>query len=79
MINNLLYILLTIVPTYSKSVHAQRATGAPEGMFYIIFTIALVLIVLVSLFLCIKYFVHPGESDSNHIKYRILQDETPKI
>ncbi len=72
MLDLFLFILLQ-GQEFSKSARGRIASpqGAPD---YIIVAVS-VLIVLISLFLLIKFFVQPKENDENHIKRKILKDD----
>lgn len=48
----------------------------PRIWDYAIVAIAIVVLVL-SLFLSIKYLIRPGEKEGNHIKKKILDDDLP--
>lgn len=49
--------------------------GANEGIGDLITAAISIVIVAVSLFLCVKYFLFPKENKDTHIKKRILDDE----
>ncbi len=56
--------------------HTMMAT-APAGIWeYFIVGIALV-VFLLSIYLCIKHFIRPGEKEANHIKIKIIDDGIP--
>lgn len=46
----------------------------PAFLDYVVVAIAFVAVALVCV-LTVKFFIRPGERNSNHIKRRILQDE----
>lgn len=48
-----------------------HGTGPEGNMDYVIIWMAAI-IVAVALFFSLKYIIRPGEQDSAHIKYRIL-------
>jgi hypothetical protein len=57
-----------------SSLSSHDHTAAPEGIGDFIIVAASVIIVLVVLFLCLKYFLVPKEREDTHIKRRILDD-----
>jgi hypothetical protein len=58
---------------FSWSSHGH--TAAPEGIADLIIVAISVIVVVLALFLCVKYFFFPKEKDDTHIKKRILDDE----
>lgn len=68
----LLHIFL-LQTEFSKSPKGRLAS--PQGIPDYIIVAVSVLVVIVSLFLLIKYFVQPKEKDENHIKRVILKDD----
>jgi hypothetical protein len=60
---------------FSRSAHGR--TAAPTGIWDHIIVFAAIVVVLVCVYLCIRYFLLPKESDRNHIKNRILRDDAP--
>lgn len=46
--------------------------AGPSGNWDYVIVIATVLIVLVTLYFTIKWLIHPGERESNHIKRTVL-------
>lgn len=58
--------------------HHEMMTSTPTGIWeYVIVAFAIV-VFLVSLYLCIKFFLRPGEEENTHIKKKILDDDDPK-
>lgn len=53
----------------------QHPTDGPSGVWDHIIVGFSILIVLIVLFLTVKYFIKPGEKQQNHIKRLILKDE----
>jgi hypothetical protein len=49
--------------------------AAPHGLFDYIVVAFSVGALLVTLYLCIKYFFYPSETEDDHIKKKILDDE----
>ena len=49
-------------------------TAAPEGIGDLIIVAISLIAVVLTLFLCIKYFLVPREKEDTHIKRRILDD-----
>jgi len=59
--------------------HHEMMALQPAGIWeYVIVAIA-GMVFAISLYLCIKYFVRPGEGDKDHIKKRILEDDTRRL
>lgn len=58
---------------FSMSSHGR--TAAPTGIWDHIIVFASVVVVLVCVYLCVRYFLLPKEKDKNHIKHRILRDD----
>jgi hypothetical protein len=55
----------------------DMGTGMPRGLLdYIIVAIS-VGVVLLSLYLCVRYFFRPKENEDDHIKKTVLDDEIP--
>jgi hypothetical protein len=48
---------------------------APHGPFDYIIAALAVAVLLLTLYLSIKYFLKPGETEDDHIKKKILDDE----
>ena len=63
----------TVAEEFPSSSHDHGA--AAEGIGDLLIAAISIIIVLVTLFLCVKYFLFPKENDGNHIKRRILDDE----
>ncbi|HTP05249.1 MAG TPA: hypothetical protein VMM54_08855 [Nitrospirota bacterium] len=57
---------------FSRSSHDHAVN--PEGFGDFIIVAISVIVVLVVLFLCVKYFLVPKERENTHIKRRILDD-----
>jgi hypothetical protein len=75
MINTFLHFPLHASGESSYSAHGP--TMQTPGIWdYVIVAIAIVVLVL-SLCLSIKYLIHPGEKEGNHIKKKILDDDIP--
>jgi hypothetical protein len=68
-------MLLEVTRRFSQSPHGR--TAAPAGIWDHIIVFASVVVVLVCVYLCIRYFLLPKEEDRNHIKRRILRDDFP--
>jgi hypothetical protein len=49
--------------------------ASPAGLFDYIIAALAVGVLLVTLYLCIRYFLRPGETEDDHIKKKILDDE----
>jgi hypothetical protein len=49
--------------------------AAPAGLFEYIIAALAVGVLLLTLYLCIRYFLRPGETEDDHIKRKILDDE----
>jgi hypothetical protein len=47
----------------------------PTGFFDYIVAAVAVGVLLMILYLCIRYFLRPGETNDDHIKKKILDDE----
>ena len=58
---------------FSSSPHDHAA--GPGGFGDLIIAAISIVIVVVTLFLCFKYFLFPKEREDSHIKRRILDDE----
>jgi hypothetical protein len=58
---------------FSWSMHDH--TAAPEGVGDLIIVAISVIVVVLALFLCVKYFLLPKEKEDTHIKKRVLDDE----
>lgn len=57
---------------FSWSSHDHSAT--PGGIGDLVIVAIAVIVVVISLFLCVKYFIAPREREDTHIKRRILDD-----
>jgi hypothetical protein len=68
-------VLLQMPPSFSQSPHGR--TVAPTGIWDHIIVFASIIVVLISLYLCIRFFLLPKEKDRDHIKHRILSDDAP--
>jgi hypothetical protein len=68
-------VLLQIPLRFSQS--PQGRTAAPTGIWDHIIVFASIIVVLISLYLCIRFFLLPKEKDRDHIKHRILSDDAP--
>jgi len=75
MINSFLNFPLHASGEFSYSAHGPTMQ-MPRIWDYAIVAIAIVVLVL-SLFLSIKYLIRPGEKEGNHIKKKILDDDLP--
>ncbi len=54
----------------------HHMASAPSGIWeYVIVAIAIA-VFLISLYLIIKFFFRPGETEKNHIKKKILDDDS---
>jgi hypothetical protein len=62
-----------VARVFSWSPHDH--TAAPEGIGDLIIVAISVIAVVLTLFLCVKYFFLPKEKEDTHIKKRILDDE----
>jgi hypothetical protein len=51
--------------------------ATPPGTLDYLIVAAAVIVLLVSLWLFIRGFLHPGEKEANHIKRKILDDHVP--
>ncbi len=52
-------------------------TASPDGVWdYVIVAIS-VIVVVISSYLCVKYFFYPGEKREDHVKNRILSNDVP--
>lgn len=58
---------------FSMSPHGR--TAVPTGIWDRIIVFASIVVLLVCVYLCIRYFILPKEKDQNHIKHRILRDD----
>ena len=58
---------------FSSSPHDHAA--APGGFGDLIIATVSIIIVVITLFLCVKYLLFPKEKEDTHIKKRILDDE----
>ncbi len=66
-------LFVQIAQEFSQAPHGHAA--APEGIgSFVIVAISSLVVVLV-LFLCVRYFLLPKEKEYTHIKKRILDDE----
>ena len=58
--------------------HHGVIAAQPTGIWeYFIVSISII-VFLLSLYLCIRFFVRPGEGEKNHIKNKILEDDVPR-
>ncbi len=73
--NALLLTLLQEGSGFSTS-NSGRATTPPDGPLYYIVLIGGSIIVLATIFLTIKWFIWPGEKSEDHIKRKILDNES---
>ncbi len=53
----------------------NNVPSAPRGFFDYVVVAFSVGVLLVTLYLCIKYFFYPRETEDDHIKKKILDDE----
>jgi len=49
--------------------------SAPAGIWEYVIVVIAIAVFLLSLYLSIKYFFRPGETEKNHIKKKILDDD----
>lgn len=70
-----LLILLQQASEFSTSSEG-RAYSPPDGPLYYLVLIGSSIIVLVVFVLAVKWFIWPGEQSEDHIKRRILEDES---
>jgi hypothetical protein len=70
--------LLTLIQQVSEfSISSEgREYAPPEGPLYYLVLIGSSIIVLAVVFYTIKWFIWPGEKSKDHIKRKILKDET---
>ena len=68
-------MLLEVPQRFSVSPHGR--TAAPTGIWDHVIVFASVVVVLLSIYLCIRFFLRPKEEDRSHIKHRILKDDVP--
>lgn len=73
--STILKFLVEAPERFSRSPHGR--TAQPTGIWDHIIVFASVVVVLVCVYLCIRYFLLPEEGDGNHIKHRILRDDAP--
>lgn len=76
MLNDIVSAILVELPG-RFSLSPEGRVAVPQGIWDRIIVIASILVVLVSVYLCIRYFFLPRERDENHIKHRILRDDFP--
>jgi hypothetical protein len=74
-VTSLLHFSLQIRQEFPESPHGRMGTATPAGIWDYIIVIISGITVLVSLYLCIKYFLRPEEKEDDHIKRRILNDD----
>jgi len=72
--SSLLHASLQAYRDFAESPHGRMGTATPAGIWDYLVVIVSVIAVLVSLYLCIKYFCHQKEEAEDHIKKRILDD-----
>ena len=75
MIRDLFYTSLQTSQAFSESPHGRMGTATPTGPWDYVLVIVSIVVVLVSLYLCLKYFLCPKETEEDHIKKRILADD----
>jgi hypothetical protein len=68
-------MIIQVPQKFSQS--PQGRTLAPTGIWDHIIVLASVIVVLISLYLCIRFFLLPKEKDKKHIKHRILNEDIP--
>jgi hypothetical protein len=68
-------VIIQVPQKFSQSPHGR--TLAPAGIWDHIIVLVSVIVVLISLYLCIRFFLLPKEKDGKHIKHRILNDDIP--
>jgi hypothetical protein len=58
--------------------HHNAMAAQPTGIWeYIIVTLAIA-VFLLSIYLCLKFFISPGEDEKDHIKKKILEDDVTR-
>lgn len=67
------YMLIEGSRRFSRSPHGRAAE--PTGIWDHIIVYLSVVVVLVCVYLCIRFFLLPKEKDRNHIKRKILRDD----
>lgn len=65
-------ILAEAPQKFSQSPQGRMA--APTGIWDHMIVLASVVLVLIAVYLCIRFFLSPSEEDRGHIKHRILND-----
>jgi len=61
--------------TLQFATSAMGRMEAPQGLFDYAVAVAAGVIVVLSIILCLKYFLHPAEAAPGHIKRRVLWDD----
>ncbi len=51
-------------------------TDAPSGIADHAIVVVAIMVVAVTVYLCVRYLLSPGENEDSHIKRRILDDGT---
>lgn len=69
------FIISLYYQSSKASDHLQHPSDGPNGILDHILVAVSVLVVLIVLFLTIKYIIKPGEKQEDHIKRIILQDD----
>ena len=61
--------------TVQFATSAMGRMEAPHGPFDYAVAVAAGVIVVLSIILCLRYFLRPGEAAPDHIKRRVLRDD----
>ncbi|HLQ21791.1 MAG TPA: hypothetical protein VK132_01225 [Gemmatimonadales bacterium] len=61
--------------TLQFATSAMGRMEAPQGPFDYAIAVAAGVIVVLSIILCLRYFLHPAEAAPGHIKRRVLRDD----